>query len=116
LSALKGSEETSAEKRLQRSGSTTFNFRQHCLLCGEECFDIDPKHPDRWRRVVVCRIAVGGEGTKTFKETLQDVSTSRHNDWAREAETRLAGALMICMQQMVDTTQNVTRTFVRLGQ
>jgi len=52
LSALKGSEETSAEKRLWRSGSTTFNFRQHCLFCSEECFDIDSKHPDRWRRVV----------------------------------------------------------------
>jgi len=67
LSALKGSEETSAEKRLRRSRSTTFNFRQHCIFCGEECFDIDPKHPDRWRRVVLCRTAVRGEGTKTFR-------------------------------------------------
>jgi len=79
LSALKGSEETSAEKRLRRSGSITFNFRQHCLFCGEECFDIDPKHPDRWRRVVVCRTAVRGKG----------VCTSRHDDWAREVETSL---------------------------
>jgi len=31
-----------------------------------ECFDIDSKHPDRWRRVVLCRTAVRGEGTKTF--------------------------------------------------
>ena len=108
LSALEGSEETSAEKRLRRSESITFSFRQHCLFCGEECFDIDPKHPDRWRRVVLCRTAVRGEGTKTFKETFQDICTSRHDDWAREVETRFAGALMICMQQMVDTTQNVT--------
>jgi len=116
LSALKGYEETSAEKRLRRSGSTTFNFRQHCLFCEEECFDIDPKHPDRWRRVVPRRTAVRDEGTKTFKETLQDVCTSCHDDWVREVETRLAGALIICMQQMVDTTQTVTRTFVHLGQ
>jgi len=116
LSALKGSEETSTEKRLQRFGSITFNFRQHCLFYGDECFDIDPNHPDRWRRVVLCRTAVRGEGTKTFKETLQNVCTSRHDDWAREVKTRLAGALMICMQQMVDTTQTGTRTFVHLGQ
>jgi len=95
LSASKGSEETSAGKRLRRSGSTTFNFnfRQHCLFCGEECLDIDPKHPDRWHRVVLCRTADRGEGRNTFKETLLDVCRSRHDDWGREVETRLAGAV-----------------------
>jgi len=67
-------------------------------------------------RIVGGGTTVRGEGTKTFKETLQDVCTARHDDWAREVDTRLAGALMICMQQMVDTTQTVTRTSVYLGQ
>ena len=61
LSALKGSEEPSAVKRLGRSGATSFNFRQHCLFSGEESLAIDPKHPDRWHRVVHCRTADRGQ-------------------------------------------------------
>lgn len=91
LSLSKSSEEPSAAKHLRRSGSPYFSFRQHCLFCGEECLDIDPKHPDRWRRVVLCRTAVRGEERKTFKDTLLDVCRSRHDDWGREVELRLAG-------------------------
>ena len=67
LSKLRASiseEESCAGKRLCRSASPLFNFSQHCLFCGEECLDVDPKHPDRWRRVVLCRTADRGEGRK----------------------------------------------------
>lgn len=37
-------------KRTRSSISeSVFNFKKHCLFCGEECVtDVDPKHPERW--------------------------------------------------------------------
>ena len=43
-----GSDKSKGTKRLR--SQTCFNFMQHCLFCGEECFTVRPvKHPDRWR-------------------------------------------------------------------
>lgn len=48
-------------KRVCRSALLVFNFRQHCLFCGDDC-DPEPeqRHPDRWRRVVKCSTADHG--------------------------------------------------------
>ena len=93
-SSSKVSEESSGAKRPCRElGLTHFNFRQHCLFCGDECLDIDPKHPYRWRRVVLCRTADRGEERKGFKEHLLDICRSRNDNWGRKVEIRLCGAV-----------------------
>lgn len=44
--------------RVRRSQVMTFYFREQCLFCGNACKrDHDPKHPDRWDRVVQCERA-----------------------------------------------------------
>ena len=53
-------DEASEEEPKRLRSSTTFNFREHCLFCGEPC-SLEPskKHPDRWRKAYLCR--TGGE-------------------------------------------------------
>ena len=41
--------DNSVEKQTRQSIHQTFNFRKYCLFCGEECIDINPKSPSRWR-------------------------------------------------------------------
>ena len=32
-----------------------FDIRKYCLICESKCLTKDPKHPDRWRRVIKCK-------------------------------------------------------------
>jgi hypothetical protein len=72
------------KKPLGQSDSKTFNRVQLSallpFLCWKMC-KIDPKHPDWWRRVVLCRTADQGGGKKTLKESLLDMCRICNADW-----------------------------------
>ena len=43
-------------KRPRQSEHLNFSFLQDCLFCGGNCDIVkDPRRPDRWRPVYVCR-------------------------------------------------------------
>ena len=65
--------EAPAAKRIRRSESQTiFKFKEHCIFCREKCLmNFDSKHPDRWRRVVLCRTA-DRKDQNTFKQSIID--------------------------------------------
>jgi len=84
-----------APKRSRRSDSqgTTFNFREHCIFCGALCImDRDPKHPDRWRKVTLCRTA-DRAADRTYKQKILDTCFERQDNWAKDVEIRVVGAV-----------------------
>ena len=52
----------------------------------------DPKNPSRWRKAILCRTA-DRPGRHSFKEAILDVCLSRKDEWGKEVEVRLAGAV-----------------------
>ena len=40
--------------RIRRSQVIEFDFMRQCLFCAKVCEPLNPKHPDRWDRVVQC--------------------------------------------------------------
>ena len=54
----------------------------------------DPKHPSRWRRVILCRTVdkVTG-GAKTFKESIIETCDKRNDDVARQVKLRVLGSV-----------------------
>jgi len=80
-------------KRLRRSDVFAFDFKKHCLFCGEPCnIYPDPKTPKRWRKALLCRTSTR-PGKKTFKETILDTCKIRNDEWARNVQTRVNGAV-----------------------
>ncbi len=80
-------------KRSRRSELSSFDFKQHCLFCGEICsISPDPRHPDRWRKARLCRTAERA-GNKTFKEVILDVCKTRKDEWARKVEILIQAAV-----------------------
>ena len=63
----------------QRSDLSSFDFCQHCINCGincgQNCLLNYPKHPDQWKRIVVCR-------TVDRKEELLTVCDERGDEVA----------------------------------
>ena len=86
------SESEPQTSRIRRSQLPTFDFKKHCFICGDECHPKDPKHPDRWERVVQCETS-DRPGITSFKDVLLDVCEQRHDDWGRKVEIRIKGAL-----------------------
>jgi len=87
-------DDVAVPKRARRSDlKTLFDFRQHCLFCTELCvMDFDRKHPNRWRRVVLCRTA-DRTGNKTFKQSIIDTCDARQDNHAHEVKTRVLSAV-----------------------
>ena len=73
-----------AKKR--RSHFDSFEFKKHCLFCGSECLPKDPKHPDRWRRVIQCQ-------TKEMKQQLLEKCKIRGDSKAEEVRVRIHGSM-----------------------
>lgn len=81
-------------KKQRRSGASNFEFLHHCIFCGFPCnIEKDPKHPDRWRRAVLCRTADRGSGAKSFKDLILETCDTRNDGWASEVRVRVMGAL-----------------------
>uniref|UniRef100_UPI00358E0907 uncharacterized protein n=1 Tax=Myxine glutinosa TaxID=7769 RepID=UPI00358E0907 len=78
--------------RVRRSQLPTFQFQKHCLICVEECVAIDPRHPERWNRVIQCETK-DRPGYQAFKDVLLDACEQRNDEWGRQVEIRIKGAL-----------------------
>ena len=81
-------------KRTCRSDNSPFNFKEHGLICGEKCCPkLDPKHPNRWRRVNQCRTADRGPNQSTLKDVILDVCDLRNDDWGHQIRLRVEGTV-----------------------
>ena len=69
-----------------RSNYPAFNFRSQCLICSQDCLPKDPKHPGRWRRVVICR-------TVDMKQNFLKVCDERVDDVADGVRFRINAAI-----------------------
>lgn len=80
-------------KRTRRSQSQSeFTFQTHCIFCGEKCAEQkDYRNPGRWRPVSRCRTI--GSTDKNFKETILQVCRDRNDQWAKDVELRVLGAV-----------------------
>jgi hypothetical protein len=77
---------------VRRSQLPIFQFQKHCLICGDECIPKDPKHLDRWDRVVQCETS-DRPGRTPFKDVLLGICEQRNDELSRKVEIRLKGAL-----------------------
>lgn len=83
-----------AQKRLRRSQSLHFDFKVHCIFCGEVCImDKDTKNPHQWRRVVLCRTIIKTAGEKTFKESIIDTCNKWNDETSRLVKFRVLSAV-----------------------
>lgn len=87
----KGSVSNNPGHRPLKSQIQQFEFKRHCLLCGDECLPKDPKHPERWKQVRQCRTVDRGKGNRTFREVLEDICNERQDAWSTAVSLRLAG-------------------------
>ena len=70
-----------------------FNFLTHCFFCGDKCqLKPDPRHPNRWKRVVKCQTAEQGD-RHNFKQSILNVCEERKDVQAEEVRIRLEGAV-----------------------
>ena len=93
LAKLKNNESAPPVKRLRRSTSV-FDFKRHCLYCGNACeLNKDPKNPQRWRPAFPCRSTLTEHGDRPYKEYLLDKCHSRNDQWAHEVQSRIKGAV-----------------------
>lgn len=74
--------------------SSTFDFKQHCLYCGESCdLNKDPKHSGSRRHAYICRSTVSEHNKTPYKEYLLEKCKIRGDSWADEVQCRIEGAL-----------------------
>ena len=76
--------------RMRRSQVIDFDFKKQCLFCGEACEPVNPKHPDRWDRVVQCE-KMGVKDAPPFKSIVLQYCEDRNDTWSREVALRCHG-------------------------
>ena len=109
------SEPSEPTKRAKRSTSNLdFNFKIHCIFCGEECIEErSSKNPRRWRPVSRCRTIDSGSSDISFKDYILQICRERNDQWAKDVELRVPYMVLsvICMQPMLATTETVNQYF-----
>ena len=88
-----------------RTDYPVFKFRQHCLICGQDCIPKDPKHPACWKSVVICR-------TVEMKQTLLKTCDERGDDIAARASVRINDAITDLHAADAQYYQDCYTTFV----
>ena len=82
-----------APKRGRRSSITSFNFREHCLFCGEPCVvERDSKNPNRWRPAFLCRTAERGD-RPSFKQSILSICDIRNDELSQSVKMRVLSAV-----------------------
>jgi len=76
--------------RIRRSQVTDFNFKKQCLFCAAACEPVNPKHPDRWDRVVQCE-RKGVKDSTPFKDVALLYCDDRNDMWSRDVAIRCHG-------------------------
>ena len=77
-------------KRIRRSETSAFLWKEQCLFCGEICnLEKDPKNPNRWREAYLCRTS-DRRNKQIYKDTLLQICDERNDKWAEEVRTRLS--------------------------
>ncbi len=85
-------ERSCSEPPISRKKVSHFEFKKHCLLCGEECKKLDKKNPSRWREVIQC-MTTDRPGLKTFKQLISDRCSQRNDKQSAEVRARVLGAI-----------------------
>ena len=75
--------------RIRRSQVEDFDIKKQCLFCAKACEPVDPKHPDRWNRVVQCE-RKGLKDAHPFKDVVLQCC-DRNDAWSTEVEIRCHG-------------------------
>ena len=63
---------------------TRSNFKEHCWICSQPCLPLDPRHPDRWDRIVQCE-TLDRPGLSSFRDIVLDVAEQRNDEIFRTA-------------------------------
>ena len=78
--------------RRRRLELPAFDFKVHCIFCGEVCEEKDPKNPQRWKEYNVCQTWKRQDGKDDFKTAILKVCDARQDEAADDVRVRLAGA------------------------
>jgi len=65
--------------------SDSFNFQEHCLLCGDKCKDLDPKNPGRYNEYFIIR-------TLEIKNLFIETCRKRQDGWSEDVRKRISYA------------------------
>ena len=85
--------DTNPNRKRTRSSLPSFDFKLHCLFCGEFCQILpDPKNPSRWEKAFLCRTTDRGGGKKSFKEVILQVCEERDDEQAVSVRFRIHGS------------------------
>lgn len=88
--AKSGSSDEPPTARIRRSQMEEFDFKKQCLFCAKTCDPVNPKHPDRWERVVQCE-RKGIKGALPFKQVVLECCNDRNDVWGRAVSMRCHG-------------------------
>ena len=61
---------------------TRFNFKEHYWICSQPCLPLDPRHPDRWDRIMQCE-TLDRPGLSSFRDIVLDVAERRNDEMGR---------------------------------
>ena len=87
-----------------------FNWKEHCLFCGEDCHVLkDPKNPSRWRKVYFCRTSFGNQARNSGLQSNITQNMWRETRYvAEEVFNSLQDTCvccLICMLLVLGTTR-----------
>ena len=75
----------------RKSELPPFNFKCHCIFCGDKCLLKDKKNPGRWREVSLCTTA-DRDNKDDLKSVILDVCAKRGDQKANDVQIRVLGA------------------------
>lgn len=72
--------------------SKIFDFKTSCIFCGQKCLPLDPKHPQRWDRVVKCMTNERPDAP-SFQQAILEIADQRNDDVARRLKYHLRNVI-----------------------
>ena len=85
-------------KRTRKSQESEFNFRKHCLYCGDACeIEKDPKNPQKWIPAFLVKEVDknevdDNENPVTSKNKILRMCSKLSDSWAEDVMIRVHGA------------------------
>lgn len=72
--------------------SIVFDFKKSCIFCGQDCVPLDPRHPERWDRVIKCMTTEQPDG-QALKDVIPDVAEKWNYEFARRVKFDLSNTV-----------------------